>query len=88
MCREEVRKLRKAEGCIREELLHTNKKLFLILQKRRKTSANVTLSDMKVRLGVLETKPITDKSAVGSTGGEKWEKTGGGFLSAEAELKE
>lgn len=33
---EEVRKLRKAEGCIREELLHTNKKLFLILQKGEK----------------------------------------------------
>lgn len=35
---------------------------------------------MKVRLGVLETKRITDKSAVGSTGGEKWEKTGGVFF--------
>lgn len=80
MCREEVRKLRKAEGCIREELLHTNKKLFLILQKRRKTSVNVTLSDMKVRLSVLETKRITDKPAVGSTGGEKWEKTRGVFF--------
>lgn len=35
---------------------------------------------MKVRLSVLETKRITDKPAVGSTGGEKWEKTGGVFF--------
>lgn len=35
---------------------------------------------MKVRLGVTETKRITDKPAVGSAGGEKWEKTSGVFF--------
>lgn len=36
-------------------------------------SVNVTLSDMKVRLGVMETKRITDKPAVGGKQGRRGE---------------
>lgn len=42
---------------------------------------------MKVRLGVMETKRITNKPAVGGKQGRRGE-DGRGFLSAEAELKE